>query len=120
MAAIKPVTPPATPPARQLDWLYPVALSAGLLMLCGGAGVALYRYSARWKPSQPSAQSQTAAPAPTLEFTHRWDAGTVQIGPAGALSASPGLRLVSGIESDPPHLDTEHIVKVVEVAGDRT
>ena len=89
-------------------------------MLCGGAGVALYRYSARWKPSQPSAQSQPAAPAPTLEFTHRWDAGTVQIGPAGALSASPGLRLVSGIESDPPHLDTEHIVKVVEVAGDRT
>ena len=120
VAAIVPVASPATTPAaRQLDWLYPVALSVGLVVLLGGAGVALYRYSARWKPSQPSAPSQPVVPAPTLEFTHRWDAGTVKIGPAGALCASPGLHLVSGIESDAPHLDNEHIVKVVAVAGDR-
>jgi hypothetical protein len=90
-----------------------VAVSVGLVVLLGGGGVALYRYSARWSPSQPP------VPAPTLEFAQRWDVGTVQIGPAGGLCASPGLRLVSGIESDAPHLDHEHIVKVVEVAGDR-
>ena len=114
VATTTPVAPPATiPPARQLDWLYPVALSVGLVLLLGGAGAALYRYSKRWSPSPPS------VPAPTLEFAQRWDVGTVQIGPAGALSAGPGLRLVSGIESDAPYLDNEHIVKVVDTAGDR-
>ena len=90
-----------------------MALSIGLVLLLGGAGGALYRYSARWAPAQPP------VPVPSLKFAQRWDVGTVHIGPAGALGASPGLRLVSGIESDAPHLDNEHIVKVVDVAGDR-
>ena len=84
------------------------------MVLLGAAGAVVYRYSTGRR-----ALSQPSVPVPALQFAGRWDVGTVQIRPAGALCASAGLTLVSGIESDAPYLDHERIAKSVDVAGDR-
>jgi len=97
------VPSPATPDDR--GWRFPIAWSAGTLLLLTGIGGVLYRsYGGRETHTPPP------APVPTFEFAPRWDAGTAQIGPAGSLSGGHGLRLVSGMDLAVAHLDTEHIV----------
>jgi beta-lactam-binding protein with PASTA domain len=106
------VLPTTRPPVRRFDWLYPFALGAALVLVVGGARTAFRRYSGR-RTSSPR-----SAPVPALDFASHWDAGTMRIGPAGALCAGSGLRLVSGIDMDSAHLDNDHIVGVVNVAGE--
>jgi hypothetical protein len=76
------------------------------MVVLAGAGTAY-----RFRPRRATSEATTVAP--TFAFTSRWDAGTFQLEPAGALGSGPGLRLESGIEMGIPQLSSEQLVKSV-------
>jgi len=101
-------TPSRLPSPKAVFW------GVGSMLALAAAGSAAYHFRPR-RPARPS----TSSAVPAIAFASRWDAGSIRLSPTGPLGAGPGLRLVSGIEIEPPRLDREQLVATAAHNGGR-